>query len=312
MLSRRNVRIKVMQVLYAVNRNKYEQSLEKNALRFYDRMVEDSHKLFLYNILAFMRVAQYARQDKIRKQGKLRPSKEDLAFSTVFVDNEYLTSLAENQMLRLKIDRARLGQQLDADFVRQLYLEFAKEENYQSFILIENPSKEAFVEIYLEFYKFLIKNDTFISMLEDYFPLWNVDKSLIVGAMKKTIKALPIEEDFLDAFAPQHETIREFGEKLLTKVVRADKELLDIIEPNLNNWDANRVAVLDMIIIKMALSEFLYFSSIPTKVTLNEFVELAKLYSTDKSKDFINGILDRLLKNLDKKGLIRKEGRGLK
>ena len=312
MLSRRNVRIKVMQVLYAMNRQKYEESLEKNALRFYDRMVEDSYNLFLYNILTFIRVAEYARQDKISKESKLRPTKEDLAFRTVFADNDYLASLANNEALQLKIGRARLGQQLDADFVRQLYVKFAKEESYQSFIIVDHPTKEAFVELYLEFYKFLIKNETFISMLEDYFPLWALDKSLIVGAMKKTIKALPIEEDFLEAFTPQHETIRDFGEKLLKKVISADKELLEIIEPNLNNWDPSRVAVLDMVVIKMALSEFLYFSSIPTKVTLNEFVELAKLYSTDKSKDFVNGILDRLLKSMDKKGLIKKEGRGLK
>lgn len=301
-----------MQVLYAMNRQKYEQSLEKNALRFYDRMVVDSYNLFLYNILAFIRVAEYARQDKISKQAKLRPTKEDLTFEPVFANNDYLASLANNEALQLKIGKAKLGQQLDADFVRQLYIEFSKKESYQSFIVVENPTKEAFVEMYLEFYKYLIKNETFLSMLEDYFPLWNVDKSLIVGAMKKTIKALPIEEDFLEDFAPQHETIREFGEKLLEKVINADTELLEIIEPYLNNWDVSRIAVLDLVIIKMALSEFLYFSSIPTKVTLNEFVELAKLYSTDKSKDFINGILDRLLKSLDKKGLIRKEGRGLK
>jgi len=148
-------------------------------------------------------------------------------------------------------------------------------------------------------------------MLEDQFPLWSVDKSLIVGAMKKTIKAFPVEEDFLENYLPQHETVRDFGEELLKNVLGANAKLLEIITPSLKNWDADRVAVLDMIILKMALTEFLYFPSIPTKVTLNEFVDMSKSYSTDKSKDFINGILDRLLKNLTKDGMINKEGRGL-
>ena len=110
---------------------------------------------------------------------------------------------------------------------------------------------------------------------------------------------------------PNYETIKEFGESLLLDVINNNENLLATIEPALNNWDADRVAVIDMIILKMALSELLNFPTIPTKVTLNEFVEIAKLYSTDKSKDFINGILDRLFKKLDKEGKIKKEGRGL-
>ena len=86
---------------------------------------------------------------------------------------------------------------------------------------------------------------------------------------------------------------------------------MGIIEPSLKNWDADRVAVIDMIILKMALVELMSFPTIPTKVTLNEFVEIAKKYSTEKSKDFINGILDRLMKQLEKEGKIKKEGRGL-
>ena len=90
-----------------------------------------------------------------------------------------------------------------------------------------------------------------------------------------------------------------------------DQELFNIIEPNLKNWDADRVAIIDMILLKMAIGELISFSSIPTKVTLNEYVEIAKVYSTDKSKDFINGILDRLMKKLEKEGQINKSGRGL-
>ena len=98
---------------------------------------------------------------------------------------------------------------------------------------------------------------------------------------------------------------------MIRKVHENDEEYLEVIEPNLKNWDADRVAALDMILLKMAICELMIFPTIPTKVTLNEFVEIAKVYSTDKSKDFINGILDRMMKKLEKDGKINKQGRGL-
>ena len=122
---------------------------------------------------------------------------------------------------------------------------------------------------------------------------------------------MPVSEDFYEAYKPTDDTVKEFGEVLLEKVHEDGDELFNIIEPTLKNWDAERVAVIDMILLKMAVCELVNFPTIPTKVTLNEFVEISKMYSTDKSKDFINGILDRLLKKLEKEGKVVKEGRGL-
>lgn len=311
MLSRRNIRVKVMQVLYALNRKTTEDSTPRAAAQYYQKLIDDSYKLYLFNLLVLIRVAEYARQDKIRRDGKLRPTDADRNFTAKFADNPLLQSLLKNYDLTNAHSKYRLGQMLDADLLRKLYVGFSKEEAYEKYIYQAGDKPEDHVAIYLELYRFLINNDTFVSMAEDYFPLWMDDKSLVVGAMKKTIKALPAADDFLEAYKPQAETVKEFGESLLSKVQDADQELLNVIEPSLMNWDAERVAVLDMIILKMAIAEFLYFSSIPTKVTLNEFVEISKLYSTDKSKDFINGILDRLLKKLNEDGLIQKKGRGL-
>jgi N utilization substance protein B len=301
-----------MQVLYAKNREQETTTNVKAAVQYYRRMVDDSYKLYLLNLLAFMRVAEYARQDKIRKDGKLRPTEADQKFSAKLANNEAIQSLAKNFALTNAHGRYHLGQHLDADLIRKLYIGFSKTEEYTLYLKEPESNTAHHRELLLELYRFLINNETFISMMEDQFPLWMDDRSLVVGAMKKTIKGLPAEEDFLEDYEPQDETITEFGQELLEKVVEADKELLGIIEPNLKNWDAERVAILDMIILKMAIAEFLYFPSIPTKVTLNEFVEVAKLYSTDKSKDFVNGVLDRLLKQLTEQGLVQKKGRGLK
>jgi N utilization substance protein B len=133
----------------------------------------------------------------------------------------------------------------------------------------------------------------------------------VVGAIKKTLKQLPVASDFYKEYIPSDEATVDFGEFLLETVFFKDKELLDIISPNLQNWDAERVAIIDMILIKMAIAELMNFNSIPGKVTLNEYVEISKTYSTDKSKDFINGILDRLFKQLTDDQKIIKEGRGL-
>ena len=106
--------------------------------------------------------------------------------------------------------------------------------------------------------------------------------------------------------------MKEYGEDLLHKVIALDNELLEIIDPMLENWEAERVAVLDMILLKMAVCELMHFETIPTKVTINEYVDISKIYSTPKSKEFINGILDKLMKKLQDEGKINKQGRGLK
>ena len=163
----------------------------------------------------------------------------------------------------------------------------------------------------LSLVKACFNSEVFVESLEDHYPNYVDDKSLVVGALKKNMKALPLVDDFYEQYRPNKETTVEFGEALIKKVHEEEADLMTIIEPVLNNWDADRVAVIALILLKMAVSELLDFPSIPTKVTLNEFVEISKLYSTDKSKDFINGILDRLMKQLTDEGKINKKGRGL-
>lgn len=199
---------------------------------------------------------------------------------------------------------------VDDDFVRTLYIDFSKNEDYKQYLLAKTTVEDD-RKILLELFKVLVGNENYNETMEDKYPLWGDDKSLIVGTIKKTIKGLPEDYDFCGTYKPQDETTVEFGEALLKDVNDNDASLLEIIEPALKNWDADRVAIIDMISLKMALSELMIFSSIPTKVTINEFVEISKTYSTEKSKDFINGILDRLMKKLDKEGKIKKKGRGL-
>jgi N utilization substance protein B len=309
MLSRRSIRIKIMQVLYAMSR---DEALErKGATDAYRKKINQSFELYLFALRYFMRIAAYARQDGEIKKSKYRPSDADLSFKTRLIDHPIMATLSDNEGLFRLFHQYQLEAKIDKDTVRSIYTEFARQEDYSLYVIKQEVTDEEQREILLSLLKSCFNNDLFVETLEDYYPNFSDDKSLIVGALKKNIKALPLKRDFYEQYRPTKETTEEFGQALLEQVQDKDGELMSIIEPVLKNWDADRVAVIDLILLKMAVCELLDFPSIPTKVTLNEFVEISKLYSTDKSKDFINGILDRLMKQLTDEGRINKRGRGL-
>lgn len=309
MLSRRNVRIKVMQMLYSISRD--EKLDLQGAMQQYRENVRKSFELYLFVLFAIIRIAEFSKQDAAKRSAKLLPTEEDKLFTAKLGENELIESLVYNEGLNKYFRAYKTEKNVDEDSIRMFYSEFLKTDEYKAYIHQEFPTTEDHRNILLALFKHCLQLESFIEFIEDHFPLWIDDESLIVGALKKTIKGLPAEKDFYENYRPTDETIKEFGEQLLSQVIKEDDKLLEIIEPTLKNWDAERVAVIDMILLKMALCELTGFPTIPTKVTLNEFVEISKLYSTEKSKDFINGILDRLMKKLQAEGKIQKEGRGL-
>ncbi|MBB4077465.1 N utilization substance protein B [Lewinella aquimaris] len=303
MLSRRNVRIKIMQVLYAAQRQ--ERSDIRAIRSHYSLMVKRSFELYLQNLLILQRTCEYAKQDLATRNAKLRPSEEDLTFKATLANNPEVRSLSDNKELSRLYDRYHIRSLIDADQVKQLYRDFLASEAYAEYSAHEEAGHPETISVLLSLYKWLQGQELFLTMVEDHFPLWDEDKSLVVGAMKKTIKALPVDEDFAREYESSSEAVSEFGDVLLKFVVDADEALLERIKSVLQNWDAERVAIIDMILLKMAIAEFLEFDSIPPQVTLNEYLDISKLYSTDKSKEFLNGILDKLLKELQAEGLVR-------
>lgn len=283
---------------------------QEAALRFYRDSLSRSQELYLYNLYSLIKTTEFAVEDAERKNTKYLPSEEDKKFSAKLFENESIQSLVKEEDLQVLFQKKQLGKFVDEDALRKYYKGFAKSRDYREYILNDNGSRSD-RKILLSLYKYLTKEDLFTENMDDHFPTWEDDKSLIVGAMKKTIKALPETPELYRTFRPDYEACVEFGEGLLAKVIEDNQRLEALIDPALENWEMDRVANIDMILLKMAISEFLDFPTIPTKVTLNEYVELSKLYSTDKSKDFINGVLDKLLKELNDKGLIHKSGRGL-
>ncbi len=308
MLSRRNIRIKVMQMLYTMSRDKdlsYKEALDR-----YEEGINESYVLYLFNLNYMVHICERAIKDATRRETKHLPTEEDKIFSPKIFENQIVQTILDQPDFKAVVEKSDFNSSVDEDTVRKIYTEFSKTEEYKLYLKKDNSQADD-KKILLGLFKYCINHELYNEAIEDRYATWIDDKSLVVGTVKKTIKALPGQGNFVEVYKPTDETTKAFGELLFEHVNKKDKELLEIIEPTLNNWDADRVAVIDMILLKMAISELLIFPTIPTKVTLNEFVEISKLYSTDKSKDFINGILDRLMKKLNKEGKITKEGRGL-
>lgn len=309
MLSRRSIRIKIMQLMYAKDRDQVLGLADLESQ--FQECIAQSFDTYIFTLYLYLEVIKHASKEAKTRHSKHLPDAKDRAFRPYLESNESIQSLFQNQALQLEFKKDRDWPEVDSDVIRRLYYQFAKTDDYITYATASAPTKEQNHAQLLALFKSCYANDAFTDILEYSYPNWIDDKSLVIGAMKKTIKAFPVEASFLDAHRPNEETTEEFGVELLKYVNKENEKLESFILPTLKNWDAERVAILDMILLKLALSELFIFTSIPTKVTLNEYVEISKLYSTEKSKDFINGILDRLMKDLLAQGKIKKTGRGL-
>jgi len=263
-------------MLYSMSRD--EQLSYTEALRRYHGNIQSAFDMYIYSLYLLVGITKYAEKDRDRRLAKHLPTEEDKIFTDRLYRNPLIRALATNQQLQQEIIRLQLDKHTDQDNVRKIYLDFAKTDDYKNYLTTEDID-ESHRQVLLKLFKFCTNSEVFNEVIEDYSANWPDDKSLVVGTIKKTIKALPKEEDFLNKYRPGDDTVVDFGEKMFDLVHHEDAKLLGTIEPILKNWDADRVAIMDMILIKMALIELMTFSSIPTKVTLNEFVEIAKAYN---------------------------------
>lgn len=309
MLSRRSVRVKVMQFLYSLDRD--ETLTTKEVVKAYTDNIDDSYELFLFSMYVIYRITERAVDDATKRKAKHLPKDYDKSFTDKLFTNPLIQDIHENKVLQKKFETLKFKDKVNDDYIQKIYDAFSKEKAYMEYIS-SSETLETTLELLLEFFRFNRQNDFFNEIMEDNYYNWVDDKSLIVGSVKKYLKALPSDNNasFKDFF-PEDETVKEFGLTLLKKTIKGKKSIMDHIIPVLENWDHERLAVVDTILLQMAICEFLDFPTIPGKVTMNEYVELAKNYSTVKSKEFVNGVLDKLLKEMTESGKIVKEGRGL-
>jgi len=309
MLSRRSVRVKVMQLLYSLDRD--ESLTTKEVVKVYTDNIDHSYELFLFSLYLMFRIAELSVSDAKKRKAKHLPNDYDKAFTDKLFENPLIQDIHNNKVLQKKWESLDFSKKVNDDYIQKIYDEFSKLPSYKEFITVDNDNAIT-LELLLEMFRFNRQNEYFNETMEDAYFNWVDDKSLVVGSVKKYFKSLPSENNnsFKDFF-PEDETVKEFGLNLLKKTIKGKKKMMEHIVPVLENWDHERLAVVDTILLQMAMCEFFDFPTIPCKVTLNEYVELAKNYSTVKSKEFVNGILDKLMTQLTEEGKIVKEGRGL-
>jgi transcription antitermination protein NusB len=309
MLSRRHIRIKVMQLLYAKSRD--AQLSLSDVLRRYEQYGKRSIELYLFNLQQVIEVARYSVRDDIQRRAKYIPSENDRIFTAKLYENDVLQGFLAHGTYEKATKKFQLTGRTDDDTTANFYRRFLETDVYKKYLADENSSFEDHKTVLLSLYKFLLQSEIFEETMEDFSPSWIDDDTLIVGATKKTLKAMPSDEGLIYDFSEEDKLTFAFGEELITKTYNKDLHFLELIKPMLQNWEADRVATLDLILIKMAVCELTQFPTIPTKVTINEYVDISKMYSTEKSREFVNGILDRMMKKFKEDGTLKKEGRGL-
>ena len=296
-------------MLYAANR---DQDITLNeAKRLYWKKIDQSNELLLFTLYVLLKITEGSIEDSKNRQKKYLPSEEDKAFTPVLFENGSTQKLASDKRLNKSFKDYAFTDKADLDIINKIYNSFAKEDVYKNYI-VGSHSEQDNEFILLELFKFCRASEHFVELIGDQFFNWEDDKSVVIGSVKKVIKSLKNEGSLdMSPYSPDDETVKDFGETLLLRTFDEDSTLLEKIEPVLKNWDSDRVAIIDLIFLKMAVTELLSFETIPSKVTINEYVELAKTYSTPKSKEFINGVLDTLVNELTASKEIVKKGRGL-
>lgn len=313
MLTRRHIRVKVLQSLYAYH-NQENTSLESQQKFLHNSM----EKMFdLYLLLLDLLPAIRIQADNFIEVSKNKhlPTEEDIKPRRNFVNNKVLLMLENNSLYKKQIEKHKINNwQLDNEYAQILFKQLKQNEAYQNYLNINNPTFNQDKEFIVFLYKEIIApNEKLYEYLEDKQITWTDDFPIVNTAIVKlfnSLKPTTPETKWIPELY-KNEDDKEFATRLLQKTIVEDEMLMNEIEGKTPNWDRERIAELDLLFIKMALTEFLFFPTIPIKVTINEYLEVAKEYSTPKSSLFINGILDKISKEYASENKLNKTGRGL-
>jgi N utilization substance protein B len=313
MISRRNIRVKVMQTLYTVSsleNGAGEVPLSLNESRkILEQHFNQTCSLLVYLTWFLTEVARYAETYAQQRASKHLPTAEDLHVNTKIAGNETLWKMLSDPALK-ELFAAEKPEQVYSqskdesnDLIRKIYYQLTATSQYIAYT--SNPARNKVEEkniLEFIFNDLLLANEVFLAHVEESFSNWYDDGEMVVELLAACIHK-PGSYDFKKMLSPDK---KEFALTLLQTVQEKNEFLQSLIIPKLKNWDPERIALLDMIIMKMGVSEFLYFETIPPKVTINEYIDLAKEYSTAQSGQFVNGILDNIHKELVQSGKMKK------
>ena len=312
MISRRIIRTKVLQILYAhvTSADKAVSSSEKE-LQFSIQKTYD-----LYHLLLVLPVELCDYAEKMMEIRKLKnfPTQEELHPNLRFVSNRLISKLKNNKDLTSYIQKNKVNWVNSQELVKRIYQAMIESEVYKNYLDSADDDFQCDRRFFEDFFaEILLKSEFVFNEFEEQSIYWNDDLDFVVSMVIKTLKKFKedsLVNDHLSSLYKDEEDA-EFTVDLFRKTLAKSEENRKTIEAYTKNWDVERVATMDILIMELALTELTEFPSVPIKVSLNEYIELAKYYSTQRSSIFINGVLDRITKDFKEQQKIVKAGRGL-
>lgn len=307
MINRVLIRLKIVQIVYAYyqNGNKNVDTAEKEL--FFS--LSKAYDLYNYLLLLMIELTNFAQKRIDAAKNKLVPSESDLAPCMKFVQNKFIAQLEVNKQLVDFTSTQKKTWGNEPEFIKELFEKITTSEIYKEYMESTESSYAEDRELWRKIYKnFIMNNESLDEVLEEQSLYWNDDKEIVDTFVIKTIKKFDEKNGANQELLPEFkdEEDQEFASKLFRRTLSNQDYYRHLISENTKNWDLDRVAFMDVIIMQIALSEVLSFPNIPISVSLNEYVEIAKLYSTGKSGSFINGTLDGIVNQLKKEGKLTK------
>ena len=311
MINRRHIRVKVMQSLYAMLHSKNEDVVKEE--KFLKFSIQKLFDLYVLNLNLIIAIQEQATKKIELAKKKILATSEDLEPNTRFIENRCILKLKHSESLKEYTTKHKLNYwELDDEYIKLIYDELIKSDLYQKYLVAEEVNFEDNKQFLIEFFKKIVApNEKLADYFEDKMITWVDDIPFVNTWIVKSIGKMKSKKPFSLGALYKDVDDENFVKDLFTKTILKHTEFEKDIAVVTPNWDADRIADIDMILIKMAIAEFLHFPSIPTKVTINEYIEIAKDYSTEKSGYFLNGVLDKLAKNYRRNDQIQKIGRGL-
>nr|WP_121273518.1 transcription antitermination factor NusB [Pedobacter schmidteae] len=313
MLNRRHLRIKALQNIFAWQMtDKRDLASSKKALM---QSIDDVYEMYVGMLSLLVETTEYTEIDATERANKHLPTAEDLNPNMKLLNNKFAVTLKQNPDYIAAVHKYRINWMSDPEFVKAIFNTLKVTPEYAAYLADDNNDlEESKTIIKFIFRKIILKSHNIIQAFEDKFINWSVDKEVMQGMVAKTIKNFTSEDPFKNTLTPISQDWAEdskFVQDLFLYTLKNNKEYQDLIAERTKNWESERIALMDTILMKMAICELLNFPSIPVKVTINEYLDLSKDYSTPKSNSFINGILDKILGDLKRTNSIHKVGRGL-
>jgi N utilization substance protein B len=313
MLNRRHLRIKALQNIFAWQMTDKKDLLSsKKALM---NSIDNVYEMYIRMLALISEITEFTAVDAIERANKHFPTAEDLNPNQKLLHNKFIVLLQKNPEFQSAVNKYQINWNAEPDFLKTIYNKLKTTSEYTAYLNDADDSLEGSKEIIkFIFRKIILKNQNIIQAFEDKFINWPVDKEVMQGMVAKTIKNFTSEDPFKNKLTPISADWKEdskFVEDLFVYTLKNNNEYQALIAERTKNWESERIALMDTILMKMAICELMNFPSIPVKVTINEYLDLSKDYSTPKSNSFINGILDKILGDLKRTNSIKKLGRGL-